>query len=82
MKQPFDTSTHCHCGKSYDGSDHCPFCFCEQYEAQCDEEYPDLRPELFLTSELERMVKDGLPDWAADHFTIERVEQELKIRSI
>jgi hypothetical protein len=30
-----DTETHCHCGVSYDGSDHCPECHCEQYERDC-----------------------------------------------
>ena len=27
-----DTETTCHCGGKYEGSDHCPECFCEQYE--------------------------------------------------
>jgi hypothetical protein len=26
----------CHCGAHFDGSDHCPFCGCEQYERYCD----------------------------------------------
>jgi hypothetical protein len=30
-----DTEDRCHCGASYEGSDHCPRCFCEQYEADC-----------------------------------------------
>jgi hypothetical protein len=25
-------SSHCHCGSTYNGSDHCPNCFCEVYE--------------------------------------------------
>ena len=32
----YDTPTHCHCGTAYGGSDHCPVCGCEQYEARCD----------------------------------------------
>src|SRR4051812_25587461 len=28
-----DTETTCHCGASYQGSDHCPQCGCEQYES-------------------------------------------------
>lgn len=27
--------THCHCGADMRGSDHCPACGCEQYEADC-----------------------------------------------
>ena len=33
------TETTCHCGAEFKGSDHCPHCFCEQYEAHCDEVY-------------------------------------------
>jgi hypothetical protein len=29
------TETHCHCGAAFGGSDHCPECHCEQYEATC-----------------------------------------------
>jgi hypothetical protein len=29
-----DTETTCHCGAKYNGSDHCPACYCEQYESQ------------------------------------------------
>lgn len=29
---PMDTETTCHCGTEYKGADHCPECFCEQYE--------------------------------------------------
>lgn len=32
------TETHCHCGAEFRGCDHCPVCFCEQYEAICDHE--------------------------------------------
>jgi hypothetical protein len=28
-----DTETRCHCGREYGGSDHCPECYCEQYES-------------------------------------------------
>jgi len=28
-----DTETHCHCNCAYEGSDHCPYCGCEQYES-------------------------------------------------
>lgn len=31
-----DTEDTCHCGASYGGSDHCPACYCEQYESVCD----------------------------------------------
>lgn len=37
MSYPFDTDTTCHCGASYNGSDHCPACACEQFESYaCD----------------------------------------------
>ncbi len=26
----------CHCGGSFNGSDHCPCCGCEEHEATCD----------------------------------------------
>jgi hypothetical protein len=29
----------CHCGSPMRGSDHCPFCGCEEYEAYCDEDW-------------------------------------------
>lgn len=31
-----DSESHCHCGAAYGSGDHCPECFCEQYEATCD----------------------------------------------
>ncbi len=31
-----DTEHQCHCGAEYRGSDHCPECYCEQYESTCD----------------------------------------------
>jgi hypothetical protein len=31
-----DSETHCHCGAPYNGCDHCPDCFCEQYERRSD----------------------------------------------
>lgn len=34
------TATHCHCGVSFDRSDHCSFCGCEQYERVCDSMAP------------------------------------------
>lgn len=33
MSTRYDTTTHCHCGAAYNGSDHCPVCACEQYES-------------------------------------------------
>lgn len=30
------TERRCHCGADFEGSDHCPFCGCEQYERYCD----------------------------------------------
>ena len=30
------TETHCHCGAKFEGSDHCPECFCEKYERYCN----------------------------------------------
>jgi hypothetical protein len=29
----YDTLETCHCGASYEGSDHCPICGCEQFES-------------------------------------------------
>lgn len=29
----------CHCGAPLHGSDHCTFCFCEQFESTCDATY-------------------------------------------
>lgn len=29
------TANYCHCGAAFEGSDHCPDCFCEQYERDC-----------------------------------------------
>jgi hypothetical protein len=29
----------CHCGSPMRGSDHCPYCLCEQYESTCNEVY-------------------------------------------
>jgi hypothetical protein len=29
------SETHCHCGAAFRGSDHCPECYCEQYEQEC-----------------------------------------------
>lgn len=29
------TATRCHCGARFNGSDHCPRCYCEQFEADC-----------------------------------------------
>jgi hypothetical protein len=29
------TETTCHCGAGFRGSDHCPSCSCEQFEADC-----------------------------------------------
>lgn len=33
------TESHCHCGKPREGSDHCSFCGCEEYESTCDRVY-------------------------------------------
>lgn len=39
-----DLDNFCHCGAPMRGSDHCPFCGCEQFEAFCGERYgPDER---------------------------------------
>lgn len=32
-------SEHCHCGSPMRGSDHCPFCFCEEGQGHCEERY-------------------------------------------
>lgn len=29
------TATHCHCGAARNGSDHCEFCGCEEFEGMC-----------------------------------------------
>lgn len=34
------TNPVCHCGSEMKGSDHCPFCGCEEYEATCESKYP------------------------------------------
>lgn len=34
------TLDQCHCGRSMDGSDHCPWCGCEAFERYCDGVYP------------------------------------------
>lgn len=34
----------CHCRRTFDGSDHCPFCGCEQYERYCNAFYPAGKP--------------------------------------
>jgi len=34
-----DTEYVCHCGADYDGSDHCPHCYCERFESSCDVDY-------------------------------------------
>lgn len=31
----------CHCGGDMHGSDHCPFCGCEEHEGTCDHEHTD-----------------------------------------
>ena len=33
------TPDKCHCGSPMRGSDHCPECGCEEYEAYCEHEY-------------------------------------------
>ena len=30
----------CHCGSPMKGQDHCPYCFCEQFERTCDMVFP------------------------------------------
>jgi hypothetical protein len=35
------TETHCHCGAHRKGSDHCPECYCEEYESTCDHVHED-----------------------------------------
>lgn len=39
-----------------------------------------LRVEDYLTSELQRMVHDGIPAYAQPHFTMTQVQTELKGR--
>lgn len=34
----------CHCRREMDGSDHCPFCGCEEYERYCNAHYPSGKP--------------------------------------
>lgn len=34
------TGTHCHCGANKWGSDHCPYCGCEEWESGCDTAQP------------------------------------------
>lgn len=31
------TESHCHCGRPRQGSDHCMFCGCEEFETVCSE---------------------------------------------
>jgi hypothetical protein len=53
-----DTQTHCHCG-AYNGSDHCPECYCEQYEGGCDHQVEpplDTPPASELARRLKLMV--------------------------
>lgn len=33
MVEPIDSPTHCHCGRRYEATDHCPTCACEQFES-------------------------------------------------
>ena len=39
------TERRCHCGARFNGSDHCPFCGCEQYERYCDAAFDADRPD-------------------------------------
>lgn len=42
LRIPARTGTserRCHCGKRFDGADHCPYCGCEQWERYCDASY-------------------------------------------
>lgn len=34
-----NTMETCHCGASFEGSDHCPHCSCEIFESYCDVDY-------------------------------------------
>jgi len=34
-----DTEETCHCGANYNGSDHCPHCYCEKFEGDCVTDY-------------------------------------------
>lgn len=36
MSTQSTTETTCHCAAPFNGSDHCPECGCEQFEAYCD----------------------------------------------
>lgn len=51
------TETHCHCGSEFKGSDHCPECHCEQYEAICDHK---VESEKERAKRLARMLYDAV----------------------
>jgi hypothetical protein len=34
-----DTAERCHCGRTRGSSDHCDFCFCEEFEGTCGETF-------------------------------------------
>jgi hypothetical protein len=56
----YDTETTCHCGADYKGSDHCWYCYHEQYQtnpADCEVEYMGDLPE-YTVPEVIQFVED------------------------
>lgn len=40
VPMPDNWTDRCHCLRNMEGSDHCPFCGCEEYERYCNAHYP------------------------------------------
>jgi hypothetical protein len=52
------TSSHrCHCGAEFGDSDHCPVCFCEEYEGTCDHRVDDQEVRDADAVDAERVVR-------------------------
>lgn len=47
---------NCHCGSPLDGSDHCPFCGCEQYESTCNQTYEGPKARVFLQRHIDALT--------------------------
>lgn len=62
----FATETHCHCGTEFNGSDHCPQCHCEQFEAVCDHKVESERER---ASRLAGMLYDAILAKGGDYNT-------------
>lgn len=62
----FATETHCHCGTAFKGSDHCPECHCEQFEAVCDHKVESERER---ASRLAGMLYDAILAKGGDYNT-------------